>query len=153
MFAKQKQEVRALRTILIFWAPALAWFVVIYNLSAIHGSDLPKIGIPYADKIIHIMEYFVLGALLARAIGRSMRLDLEERDAIAGTMKVGLAISVFSAIILSLCYGALDEAHQLSVPGRSCDIFDLFADAVGAITGVMLYAVETAKRRVFPCHK
>jgi VanZ family protein len=42
------------------------------------------------------------------------------------------------AIALTTAYGATDEIHQLFVPGRSAEIYDLFADAIGGGIGAVV---------------
>jgi VanZ family protein len=43
------------------------------------------------------------------------------------------------AAALTAGYGALDETRQSFTPGRSVEMLDLLADAVGAVAGVVLY--------------
>jgi VanZ family protein len=126
--------VRTLRTILIFWVPLVAWLLVIHNLSATPSTEMPTIDIPHADKIFHVVEYFVLGILLIRAFDKS-------------GFNVSLAKLTVLAIIIALCYGVLDELYQRSIPGRECDIFDFIADSAGAIIGIFLYMTDTKERR------
>ena len=38
-----------------------------------------------------------------------------------------------------LAYGASDEWHQSFVPGRSVDVADWIADAIGVVVGVLFY--------------
>lgn len=136
----------------VFWLPPLSWFLVIYALSATPITDLPRFDIPYADKLIHMALYFILGALLVRAMDHAPIRDIytvgkhPEHNA-------ALAKLAFLAIIISLSYGVTDELHQLIVPGRSCDIMDFFADCAGSIAGVTMYAVETLMRRRLPCRR
>jgi hypothetical protein len=54
----------------IFWLPLAAWFLVIYQISDTPITYLPRFEIPYADKLVHGAIYFVLGALLVRAMDR-----------------------------------------------------------------------------------
>ena len=42
------------------------------------------------------------------------------------------------ALVLSVFYGLTDEFHQMFVPGRVADLFDLLADAGGAIIGLFV---------------
>ena len=125
---------RTLRTVLIFWVPLVAWLLVIHNFSATPASDLPRVSIPYADKAFHLVEYFVLGVLLIRAFDKS-------------DFKVSLAKLAVLAIIISLCYGGLDELYQRTRPDRSCDLFDFFADSLGALTGIFVYIADRKDRR------
>jgi VanZ family protein len=126
--------VRTLRTVLIFWVPLLAWFLVIHNFSATPATDLPKVGIPFADKAFHMVEFFVLGVLLIRAFDKS-------------DFKVSLAKLVILAIIIALCYGGFDELYQRTRPDRTCDFFDFLADSVGSIVGIIIYMADRKDRR------
>ena len=44
-------------------------------------------------------------------------------------------------ITIGICflYSCSDEVHQLFVPGRSCEIFDVFIDTMGSFVGSLLY--------------
>jgi len=134
--------VRPLRTILVFWVPLVAWFLVIHNFSVTPGQDLPHVRIPFADKIAHMVEYFVLGVLLIRAFDHSASPMTTKSD-----FNVSLAKLSVLAIIIALCYGAFDEWFQRLVPGRSCDIFDYLADCAGSLAGVFLYIADSKERR------
>ena len=67
----------------------------------------------------------MLGVLLIRACARG-----EWRGLTPTRLAVAWAVTVI--------YGATDEWHQSFVPGRTPDINDLLADAVGAFAAVML---------------
>ena len=57
--------------------------------------------------------------------------------------------AVVAAVVASL-YGAFDEWHQLYVPGRSADWFDVLADAIGAIAAgfcIWIFLMRRAARR------
>jgi VanZ family protein len=135
---------------LIFWAPPLLWFAVIYLLSDTPSLYLPKFNIPFADKLVHITVYFVLAALLVRAMDRAPG-ALMPYSAEPGRPETALAKLALFAIIISLCYGAADEYHQLFVAGRSCDPFDLIADCIGSFAGAAIYTAESFSWRRKPC--
>lgn len=44
-------------------------------------------------------------------------------------------------ITIGICflYSCSDEVHQLFIPGRSCEIFDIFIDTMGSFAGGLLY--------------
>ncbi len=42
-------------------------------------------------------------------------------------------------IALASLYGISDEIHQIFVPDRVADIYDVIADILGSMIGVMLY--------------
>jgi VanZ family protein len=126
--------VRTLRIVLIFWVPLIAWFLVIHNFSATPATDLPKVGIPFADKAFHMTEFFVLGVLLIRAFDKS-------------DFKVSLAKLTVLAIIIALCYAGFDELYQRTRPDRSCDFFDFLADSAGALVGILIYITDKKDKR------
>ena len=76
---------------------------------------------PFADKLDHIVEFAVLGVLLRNAVSRYHPLP-----------SVTPAMFVFA---IGASYGALDELHQSLVPGRSTELSDWLADAVGVALG------------------
>jgi VanZ family protein len=81
-----------------------------------------------------VAGYFLLGALLARAL--------------AGGEWSGYSWWKASAAwALSAAYGVTDEWHQSFVPGRTPDVGDWLADAVGAAAGVIV-ATGVARARV-----
>lgn len=45
------------------------------------------------------------------------------------------------SLVLSVCYAATDEIHQLFVPGRAGRLSDVCIDTVGAAIGVCLFAI------------
>jgi VanZ family protein len=92
-------------------------------------SDFPEPGLlpewlPI-DKLAHLLLFAVLAALLYLA---GVRAPL--------------------AALVAAAYGLTDEVHQMFVPGRSPDVRDWLADALGAMLGA--WAVrrwEVARRR------
>ena len=72
--------------------------------------------------IVHVIEYGVLAALVARAVTKtSYRLSVRQA-----------ALSV----ILTAGYGVTDELHQYFVPNRYPDVYDIFRNTVGALVGI-----------------
>ena len=100
---------------LLFWLPILLYVGLIFILSA--QSDLkPPIKFPQSDKLMHLLEYGVLGLLLARAIH-------------------AVWPRLTPAALLSLCIGIAigtgDELFQSTVAGREPSALDLLADTLG----------------------
>lgn len=101
---------------------------IIFSFSSIEGPEIPPIE-NNIDKLFHLVEYFILGALLARAFSKT------------AAAPNYLYIFIFSMLIAS-AFGATDEFHQRFVPGRECDVFDFLFDAIGAGIGAALYAYK-----------
>lgn len=100
----------------------LAYAGVIFYLSSQPHGEMQLF--PYADKILHLIIYAVLGGLCAWSLG------------VARIGKWGRGAYV--AVILATAYGIIDEIHQAYVPGRHAEIFDVAADAAGALAGAAL---------------
>ena len=116
------------------WAPPIAWMGGIFWLSSIPGSDLPKLNIPFADKVIHCTEFFVLGALIARAFFKSFP-------------ETKVLKAVIITVSIATLYAAFDEWHQRFIPGRTVDILDFTANFIGLNIGILLYSFYERKNR------
>jgi len=108
------------------------WWVIIplwaYAAAISIGSAIPTAPpgppwIPYFDKLEHIVEYGILGALAGRFALTSPREVWRK-----------LAWWLFPMVIA--LYGYMDEVHQYFVPGRIYSLGDWAADFVGGIMGV-----------------
>ncbi|HXS53253.1 MAG TPA: VanZ family protein [Usitatibacter sp.] len=47
---------------------------------------------------------------------------------------------------LTILLGALDETHQMFVPGRDADLHDLYADGLGVVAALMFLEAITSPR-------
>lgn len=101
-----------------WWAPA-AWAVLVLLATSIPNLSLP--GPTGIDKLGHLSMYCMLAFLTQRAAPSPHR--------VRTLWRVVTAIAAFAA---------LDEAHQLFVPGRSADVADWVADTVGAALGAAM---------------
>jgi len=120
------------RLLLGAWAPAAAWCAVLFAASSlpvrVHDERLRG-----ADKVAHLLEYAVLGALAARAL-------------LLGTPGRPARSAVLLAAAIAAAWGLSDEVHQLFVPERAFEWADLAADAVGGLLGAAGYSLFTARR-------
>jgi VanZ family protein len=88
-------------------------------------SSLPDPPVPAnTDKSLHWLAYLGLAVLVVRALARGLPRPIS----------LGVAAA---AIAITVGYGATDEVHQMFVPGRTGDIYDLVADAAGAVAGTL----------------
>lgn len=79
-----------------------------------------------ADKAVHATFYGILALLWVWGLPLRQRIG--------------------AAWLLATAWGALDELHQAYVPGRTADLWDLLADAVGAALAVGLWALVQQRR-------
>ena len=94
--------------------------------TSLPGRDVPiSAGHPW-DWFIHATMYGGLGFLIVRAATLS-----------GWTVHRAWGRLVRLAVVLSV-YGALDELHQLFIPGRSADVSDWAFDTLGAVLGLLI---------------
>jgi len=98
-------------------------FLMIFA-SSIEGSSIPKSYIFSVDKLIHFVEYFLLGILLIYMFSGASKYPIA----------VGLTAGVF--------YSFIDELYQSTVFGRSSSILDVFADIVGLIFSIIIVKIS-----------
>lgn len=109
-----------------YWAPPAVYAGAIFLLSALpHPEEkLPSFLGEISDKVLHLAEYGILGLLCYRAFRRA-----------AGEW--GARHALWLAIVMATAYGLSDELHQVFVPPREADPWDLMADAAGAVIGAV----------------
>jgi VanZ family protein len=109
------------------WAPVVLYAGMIFYLSAQSHPDeqLPSFLLKdVSDKVLHAVEYAVLGGLCYRAF----------RWGASG--QVASHPLLFAVVTASL-YGVTDEAHQFFVPFRESSWQDWVADTAGAAIGAL----------------
>lgn len=99
--------------------PAIAWALLIFGLSSIPGPSMPVLPFQVSDKIEHATVFFCFCFFLYRALRNQQRYPWLS----AHSLTISLALTAI--------YGALDETHQMFVPGRDPDVFDFLADSLG----------------------
>ena len=97
------------------WLPVVVWAGVIFALSSIPslGTGLGTWDLTLR-KLAHLVEYAILGALLARAL------------------------SAVPAFLAGAAYAVTDEFHQTFVAGRQGRPLDAAIDFVGVALGILL---------------
>jgi len=110
--------VRSLR-----WAMAALYAGAIFGLSAQSQISAPDL-VSNFDKVCHAVEYGGFTGVLAAALA-------------AG----GSPLVLTRAALLATLYGATDEYHQSFTPGRDSSVWDVAADATGAVSVAGLLAL------------
>jgi VanZ family protein len=95
--------------------------LLIFIASSVPGDQVPG---TISDKLAHLLVYAVLGACLMLPLSGGR---------LAGMTWTNAAW----ALALSIVYGISDEFHQSFTPGRTPDVRDLAADALGAAIGLL----------------
>ncbi len=101
------------------WLPVLVYMAAIYYVSSLPDAPLPS---GMSDKSGHLLAYSGLGIVVARAFAGGLG------------RRMGLGLAAL-AVVVTVAYGVSDEWHQAFVPGRTSDVYDVLADATGAIVG------------------
>ncbi len=117
-----------LKHFLLFQSPAIAWAIAIFIQSSLFYINTPDLGFDLQDKLLHAIEYAILGFLLRRALIFQKSQFFQEH---AGWL----------TIFIGSAYAISDEIHQFYVPGRSSDIGDVVADVVGITIVIAIYFI------------
>jgi VanZ family protein len=110
------------RKVWLVYIPLVVYWLILFVATTLPAERLPSIG--FTDKINHFIAYFFLAVLV------NLTLIFQRKS------KFLFEKATIATIFICLFYGALDELHQLLVPGRSAETLDWIADALGAFAGV-----------------
>jgi len=121
------------------WIWVGAYVGLIFTLSSIPNLT-PPTHIHNADKVAHLLEYFILGTLLARGWMGSLPGCSARR-------------AWLLAVLMGAVIAAFDELYQGTVAGRERSVADWTADLIGMTAGGGLVAsgwLERTLGRVLP---
>jgi len=104
--------------------PALFCCGLIFYLSSLPGND---IDLPFQvkDKVLHFGAFGVLTACWIWGLRMAFQVSWKK--------------AIIIGVIIGILYGASDELHQGFTPGRSQEIADWVADALGAIAAGLFF--------------
>ena len=105
------------------WGPAATLMAAFFFVSATPGP--PPLPGSVSDVTAHFLAYALLGAALLRGVAG------------AEWSRVGVGGACLAAA-LGAAYGVTDELHQSFVPGRTPELRDAAADALGSAAGAGL---------------
>ena len=126
---ERPQERRFFHVFLLFWLPVLFYLTVMIVLSA-QPYLRPPLEFPQSDKLMHMLEYFGLGVLTARALRATMRIHLP-------------LVAALLALSFGIVVGTGEEYLQSFIPGRVSSPFDLLADTFGCLLAQLVYLAFT----------
>lgn len=101
---------------LSLWLPVAAYMAVIFYLSSVSAPPIPQ---EVSDKTAHAVTYAGLALVIVRALA-------------AGRWSGVTARTLVVAWLMATVYGVTDEGHQVFTAGRTPDLADLAADAIGS---------------------
>ena len=77
-------------------------------------------------KSAHLIEYFCLGILAINVLKDYHKINIW---------------MILICVAFCMLYALSDEIHQIYVPGRSCELRDIFIDTSGSIIGIIIYSL------------
>jgi len=105
------------------WGPVCAYAALIFYVSSqSHPEEQLPFVTHFSDKVVHAVEYAVLGGLCYRAFHASRREEWRWQ-------------TMLLAIVFTSLYGISDEIHQAFVPFRESSWLDWVADTIGGAIG------------------
>lgn len=125
---------------LFFWLAA-GYCALIFWLSSQVDPPQPEFTFPLKDKVSHIVLYGVLAAIISVGMWKARTPH-------------SLSRIFWVPVIFVFAFGLTDEFHQLTVPGRFFDPFDVVANVVGAVLASLVlhrvYLFEAKYRAASP---
>jgi VanZ family protein len=109
----------------LVYLPLVIYWISLFVATTIPAQSVPSLGLG-GDKVAHFFAYFILSVLLCLTFSFQEKLRFAKINAVLLTLTI------------VLCYGVLDELHQMLVPGRSAEFLDWAADAAGAVCGSLI---------------
>ena len=105
----------------------ILFFLIIILGSSIPGDSIPSYYIFSKDKLLHIIEFFILGFFLFNSL-------------IKKTEYPG-----FLCLLLGTIFALVDEIYQSTTLGRFSSSFDVIADFIGLTLSILCNKIFTNK--------
>lgn len=103
----------------------------IFYISSIPGSQVTRTGISIDITILyHFIVFFLFSFFLLTSIKGSHKIKVKH---------------IIIVLAVSIAYALLDELHQMFVPLRVADIFDILTDMAGILLATLLYVYVDKK--------
>ena len=88
----------------------ITYGILILSISSIPGDSIPRFVLLSWDKLIHIVEYSILGFLSINTLQNKSKNQ------------------IIITCVLCLCFAIIDEVWQSFIPGRFSSAVDVIAD-------------------------
>lgn len=110
-------------------------------------------------KTAHFSEYALLGILFYLRFSRTKNLNhlsslttLAQQTLVQAPIYPKFSTPILLSVFTSFIYACTDEIHQLFVPGRSGQFFDVCVDTLGAFVGCLLIFSLSYIRKAWQVH-
>lgn len=110
--------------IYFIYIPLIVYWIFLFVITTLPTDKVPQL-FDNLDKLEHFIAYAVLSYLL------TLTLYFQKRSKLLSLK------AYFFSMLFILLYAAVDELHQLFVPGRYCDFYDWCADSIGGLIGIL----------------
>lgn len=107
----------------LVYIPLAMYWMILFFATSLPVQKLPSVGI--SDKFAHFTAFFCLSILLNLTLIFQRKSQLLFKKAFILTL------------IICLIYAAVDELHQILIPGRYAEVLDWVADGLGALAGIL----------------
>ena len=104
----------------------------ILTATSIPGTFLPEV--LFADKVVHVVMYGVLGFLVTRAMDDPKK-----------TTRLRAMLGV-RAFLFCVAIGAIDEWHQKYIQGRKAGVADWVSDSAGGLFGAATWVLRSRQK-------
>lgn len=127
----------------MFWRyllPGIVWLLLILLLSLTPGDEMPQhvVSLVAFDKLMHWFFYGILTHLWLVGFKKQYRSLVLKRRA--------LWIIIPSVIIIGI---GIEFIQGWFIPGRVFEIWDILANAIGCVMGVLLFRLIYGKETLF----
>jgi VanZ family protein len=142
---------RDIKSFMLYWLPPLFWMVFIFPANKSLSSEstsyflvpIIKFFLPHAGEgtveIVHVLirksTHFLNYAFLTFLLLRALR----------GGRKIWKWKWIFSAGLIAVCYGLLDEGVQTVIPSRTGSIYDWLIDSTGVVFSLGILSLKAGR--------
>ncbi|MBI3353330.1 MAG: VanZ family protein [Nitrospirae bacterium] len=118
---------------IFYLSAAIAYALLIFFLSSLTGAEADRLNyFKIWDKLAHFLEYALFCFLVSKALFFTLENNMKRY------------ISLLAVLIVIL-FAISDEFHQSFVPGRSAEVYDVFADGMGAVLSQIILYIKEVK--------
>ncbi len=113
----------------IWLLAAMVWSVLVMVACLTSFSGFPAVGVPSADKYVHVLFHFVFTVLWC--------LYFQSRRRTSNNLRIAFGIVVLSAVFGA----AIEIAQEVFTTTRKADMLDLAANLAGAILAAVVVTI------------
>ncbi|GHE58928.1 VanZ family protein [Roseivirga thermotolerans] len=117
--------------------PARVWGTIVAVLMLLPQDSFPESKLLSYDKLAHLGVFFIFSILVLSGYQLQGKLESKETN--------------YKKLSLTIClvFGAILEILQQWIPGRMADIYDLLANFLGALFGVIVFMIFIKNKLAF----